>query len=407
MAQALLKVTAINNARLKDGEKPYKLNDGDGLFLFVQRRAKTWLFQYRVGGKRGEVTIGRFPEISLAEAREQAQRFRTMVAHGENPAATKREAKRAALVTQQPETFKAFSLAWLDEKMTTKSETYRNQLRSFLERFVWDVIGAMPLPDVKSLHVRDLLEKLRDIPVTGEKVRLMLQQIFQYANIKLLTETNPAASMRGLFELPRTEHHRHLSEKELGAFWRALARQHNAHPTTIAAARFLVLTMSRKNEVLRAKWPEIDFEEKCWTIPAERMKMRRGHVVYLSTQAVELLLEQHALTGRYEYIFPSAFNPRAPLAEATLNHLFKRLDFGVSEFAPHGTRGTAATLLGEHGHDEKVIDLLLAHKEVNKSKGSYQHQEHALKRREALQFLADTVDRLAASNVAELVTTAA
>lgn len=78
MAQALLKVTAINNARLKDGEQPYKLNDGDGLFLYVQRRAKTWLFQYRFGGKRGEVTIGRFPEISVAEARQQAQPFRIM-----------------------------------------------------------------------------------------------------------------------------------------------------------------------------------------------------------------------------------------------------------------------------------------------------------------------------------------
>lgn len=407
MAQALLKVTAINNARLKDGEQPYKLNDGDGLFLYVQRRAKTWLFQYRIGGKRGEITIGRFPEISLAEACEQSQRFRTMVAHGENPAQSKREAKRAARAAPQSETFKAFSLAWLDEKMSTKSETYRNQLRSFLERFVWDAIGAMPLPDVKSLHVRDMLEALRDIPITGEKVRLMLQQIFQYGNIKLLIETNPAASMRGLFELPQTEHHRHLNERELGAFWRALGRQHNAHPTTIAAARFLMLTMTRKNEVLRAKWSEVDFGAKSWTIPAERMKMRRAHVVYLSTQAIELLQDQHALTGRYEYVFPSAFNPRAPVAEATLNHLFGRLDFGVPEFAPHGTRSTAATLLGEYGYDEKVIDLLLAHKEKNKTKGAYQHQEHAGKRREALQFLADTVDRLAASNVVELDVTAA
>lgn len=344
----------------------------------------------------------RFPEISLAEAREQAQRFRTMVAHGENPAATKREAKRAAKAEPQPETFKAFSLVWLVEKMGAKVPTYRDQLHSFLERFVWPEIGGMPLKEVKSLHMRDLLEKLRDIPTTGEKVRLMLQQIFQYANIKLLTETNPAASMRGLFEVPQVEHHRHLNEKELGAFWRSLARQAYAHPTTIAAARFLMLTMTRKVETIRAKWTEFDFEGEIWTIPAERMKMRRKHVVPLSRQALELLGVQKALTGRSEYVFPCAYSPLTPLADVTLNHLMKRLDFGVPEFSPHGTRGTAATLLGEHGYDEKVIDLLLAHKEPNKTKGSYHHQEHAEKRREALQFLADAIDRLAASNVIEL-----
>lgn len=309
MAQALLKATSISNASLKEGEQPYKVNDGDGLFLYIQRRAKTWLFQYRLNGKRCEVTLGRFPEISLAEAREQAQKFRVMVAHGEDPAATKRKAKRAGSKMPEHNSFNAFSRLWLEERMDKKSETYRTQLLSFLERFVWDEIGDMMLTDVKPRHVLAILERLREIPVTGEKVRLLLQQIFQYANLKLMAEENPAARMRGFFEVPRTQHHRHLNERELGAFWWALARQHNAHPTTIAAAKFLFYTMTRKVEAVRARWIEINFDERCWVIPADRVKGRRSHEVFLSTQALELLRDQHALTGRYEYIFPSAFTP--------------------------------------------------------------------------------------------------
>jgi integrase len=211
--------------------------------------------------------------------------------------------------------------------------------------------------------------------------------------------------LRGVIEVPKAEHHRHLTESELGAFWRAVGKQ-GAHPSTTAATKLLMYSMCRKVEVLRAKWVEIDAEKAQWDIPAERMKSRRPHRVYLSQQAMEVLAVQRALTGRGEYVFPSAFRSNVPMADATLNHLFKRLDFGVPEFSPHGTRGTAATLLREHGFSRDVVELLLAHNERSQTAASYHHHELEADRRRALQYLADEIDRQAvisaAANVVNL-----
>lgn len=391
--------TAINNARRKD--KPYKLTDGGGLYVAVAPTGKkTWRYQFALNGKRSEVTIGGYPEISVAEARERHAEYRVMVEKGLNPAQQKQEEKAArkarASEDEAADTFSAFSEIWLAEKMANKSPTYRKQSKSFLERFVWPEIGAKRLADVKPVDVLRIIEKQRALPVTAEKTRVTIQRIFDYAIQKLIVEVNPALPLRGVIELPPVEHHRHLSEKELGKFWRSLCMQ-RAHFTTVAAAKLLVYSMCRKSEVLRAKWSEFNFDAARWDIPAERMKSRLPHRVFLSTQAVELLRLVHAYSGRSEYVFHSVQSVRLPLADATLNHLFKRLDFGVPEFSPHGTRGTAATLLRERGFGRDVVDLLLAHKERNQVTASYQHHELESQRRDALQFLADEIDRLAKS----------
>lgn len=394
--------TRLNNAKPK--EKAYKLADGGGLFVMIQPGgSKTWAYQYRLDGKRREVTIGRYPEIVVADARDRHAEYRAMVEQGQDPAAHKRTGEaekkaRAALKTDEGQ-FKAFSLKWLDERLGSKSDGYRAQMRSLLDRFVWPEIGGKALEDVKPAHVLAIIEKRRETPNTAENLRVLVQQVYNYAIQKLLVEANPALPLRGVIEVPKAEHHRHLSESELGAFWRVLGRQ-GAHPSTTAATRLLMYSMCRKAEVLRAKWSEIDIDKAQWDIPAERMKSRRPHRVYLSRQALELLGVQRALTGDREYVFPSAFRAIVPMADATLNHLFKRLDFGVSEFSPHGTRGTAATLLREHGFSRDVVELLLAHTERSQTAASYHHHELEVERRRALQYLADEIDRQAAISAA-------
>lgn len=388
--------TGINNARRKD--KPYKLTDGGGLYVAVAPTGKkTWRFQYALNGKRSEVTIGGFPEISVAEARERHAEYRALVEKGVDPAQQKQEEKSArkawAAAGAPAGTFEAFSKVWLAEKMATKSPTYRKQSLSHLERFVWPAIGDKRLAEVKPMHILQIIEKQRPVPVTAERVRVTIQQIFDYAIQKLLVEVNPALPLRGVIERPPVEHYKHLSEKELGQFWRSLNMQ-RAHFITLAAAKLLVYSMCRKSEVLRARWPEFDLDAAQWDIPAERMKSRLPHRVFLSTQAVELLRLVHKFSGQCEYVFHSVQSVRIPLADATLNHLFKRMDFGVPNFSPHGTRGTAATLLREHGYGRDVVELLLAHKERNQVTASYQHHELEPQRRAALQFLADRIDYL-------------
>ncbi len=209
-------------------------------------------------------------------------------------------------------------------------------------------------------------------------------------------DTNPATPLRGAIVVPAKTHHRHLSEKELAAFWKELEKQRTATVIITYAAELLMLTMVRKSELRLAKWEEFDFEEGRWDIPAHRMKMRIPHRVWLSRQAIWLFLYMRKITGHLDYVFPTRFigSQNKPISETSLNHFFKRLDFDVPDFAPHGTRGTAATLLREHGFPKDVVELLLAHTERDQSAAAYSHMELAPERKRALQFLADRIDEL-------------
>lgn len=183
------------------------------------------------------------PEISVADARDRHAEYRAMVERGEDPAAHRREEKteraaRAALDADEGQ-FKAFSLKWIDERLAGKTEGYRKQIRSRLDRFVWPAIGRKALDDVKPAHVLAIVEGLRATPNTAEGVRVIVQQCYDYAIQKLLVESNPARPLRGVITVPKAEHHRHLSESDLGAFWRALGKQ-GAHPSTTAAVYLLV-----------------------------------------------------------------------------------------------------------------------------------------------------------------------
>ena len=157
-----------------------------------------------------------------------------------------------------------------------------------------------------------------------------------------------------------------------------------------------MLTMARKSELLQSKWPEFDLDAGQWDLSSERMKMGKPHRVFLSRQAVAILRQVHELTGHGECVFPSIFRGSVPMGDVTPNHFFKRIDFGVPDFSPHGTRGIAATLLREHGFGRDMVELLLAHSEKNATVAAYGHMELAADRKRALQYLADRVELLAA-----------
>jgi integrase len=321
-----LSPTRINNTKAK--RKLFKLSDGGGLFIEVSPGGvKTWRYQYRFGGARKELTIGKYPEVGVADARDRHFECRAQLERGVDPAETKKrvqeERKQIVQESKKPvDDFEAFSKRWVKERLLTKSDTYRAQIESRLERFVWPEIGGKLLSAVRPADVLEIIEALRPTPQTAEGVRTIIQQVYNYAIQKLLVEVNPALPLRGVIQVPPAQHHRHLHETELGAFWRAVDRQ-GAHFVTIASTKMLVYS------------------------------------------------------------------------DATLNHFFKRLDFGVPDFSPHGTRGTGATLLREHGFGRDVVELLLAHTERNKTAAAYHHHELADERRRALQYLADQIDRLA------------
>ncbi len=390
-----LKPTTIDAA--KPREKPYAITDGGGLYIDVMPGgSKVWRFKYHRDGKREKVTIGPFPAVGIKAARNRHEELREQLHNGESPAKVKqRDAIERRAAEVQSVAFRVVAQRWVDETLFYRSEGYRAQIVRWLDAYVYPVIGDRPLGDVKPAEVLDIIERRKDTATTAERIRVIIQQVYNYAIRKLLVTTNPAQPLRGSITRPPVEHHRHLSEKELGAFWRALEQQ-GAHATTIAASRLLMLTMTRKSELLRSKWPEFDLDSAQWDIPAERMKMGKPHRVFLSHQAVDILRQVHRLTGSGEYVFPSIFRGSVPMGDVTLNHFFKRLDFGVPEFSPHGTRSTAATLLREHGFGRDVVELLLAHSERDATVAAYTHAQYAPERKRAMQHLADHIERLAA-----------
>jgi integrase len=399
-----LRPTVINAAKAK--EKAYVLTDGGGLYIEVlPGGSKVWRYTFRLAGKRPKLTIGPYPQIGIAQARDQHETMRAMVAQGIDPMTQRRETAREVKETEQKSvTFRDFSLVWVHETLRHLSENYRTQNIRFLDVYICPQIGDMRLGDVLPRDVLAIIEKYKATPTTADKCRSLIQQVYNFAIRKLLVDTNPATPVRGAIRVPQSTHHRHLSEPELAKFWRELEMQRAATVITVYAAKLLMLTMTRKSELRLAKWVEFDLDEGRWDVPSTRMKMRIPHRVWLSRQAMEMLLYLQKITGGGEYLFPTRFtggNGR-PISEATLNHFFKRLDFGVPEFSPHGTRSTAATLLREHGFQKDVVELLLAHAERDQSAAAYSHMQLKPERQKAMQFLADKIDELTAPPPAPL-----
>jgi len=391
-----LKPATIDNAKPKD--KAYALTDGGGLIIeILPSGSKTWRYKYHLNGKREKVTIGAYPAIGIRQARDKHEEFRALVEHGESPA----QAKRTLIVErrqaeERATSFRAFAQRWIQETLFYRSEGYRVQITRWLDTYVYPEIGDFDLVDVTPAQILAILEKRLDTPSAADRIRVVIQQIYNFAIRKLLVTTNPATPLRGAVSVPPKTHHPHLSTPQLGAFWRAIDKQGGAHATTLLASKLLYLTMARKMELLKARKTEFDLDAAIWDVPAERMKMKRKHRVYLSNQAVELLRLLFHYTAASELLVPSIFKRDVHMAEVTLNHYFKRLDFGVPEFSPHGLRGTAATILREHGFGRDVVELLLAHAEADKTVAAYSHMELAPERKRAMQFLADHVDRAAA-----------
>ncbi len=389
-------LTPLTIDHAKPREKAYALTDGGGLQLEVMPSgAKSWRYKYHLNGKREKVTIGAYPAYTIKQARDRHEVLRALVERGQSPAKAKRvEAKEAVEAESRRLTFRVFAQRWIDETLFHRSGSYVAQIVRWLDAYIYPAIGDMALEEVMPGDVLAIVRARADTSVTAERLRVIVQQIYNHAIRNLLVTTNPAQPLRGAVVRAPVEHHKHLNEKQLGAFWRQLDQQ-GAHATTIAATKVLMLTMTRKSELLRSKWPEFDLDAALWDIPAERMKMGKPQRVFLSRQAVDILRLVKEWTGRGDYVFPSIFRGSVPMGDVTLNHFFKRIDFGVPDFSPHGTRGTAATLLREHGLGRDVVELLLAHSERNATVAAYSHIELAGERKRALQYLADRIDVLA------------
>lgn len=395
---------------LKPKAKPYPVADGGGLYVEVLLSgSKIWRYAYLVDGKRGKVTIGAYPAVSIKAARDAHELHRTALANGSDPARQKQIDKLEAVATNtKKQTFETFARLWFSEKQAHATARTKKQNLGWMVNDVFPAIGSIPLGEVHASDVLDLLESMRNTPTKANNIRAVIERIYQYAGQKLLVTYNPATPMKGLIDKPPATHYPPLEPTAIHGFVEAV-RTCGAHQGTRLAVEFLMLTAVRKDNVCKARWAHIDMVAKTWTIPGRTvgangfMKMPAPHTVYLSRQAVALLKRAKYLSGASEWVFPSVQKLSASMTEVAINHLFSRLRAVgsiPSDFKPHGLRSTASTILNEHkntiGIDSDVVETILAHKERDSTRGSYNQAKYANPVATALQWYADYIDKLVA-----------
>lgn len=382
---------ALKTAKPAPGNRYRKLADQGGLYLFCTvDGTRSWRYDYRLAGQRKTFCIGIYPEVSLAEAREHHSDARKLVGAGQCPVLIKRR-KRQAAVLGAENTVKALAEAWYAELAPHKSESWRHGVRGRLENYIYPAMRTVPIADVDPADVLSLVKDVAaKYPKTAEYCRQTLSRVFSFAIRNLRAKTNPAREIQGAIVVPQATHHKPIAAKNIPAFIDKIDGYAGRVHTKLAA-KLLMLTMVRKRELIEATWDELDFEEGVWTIPAERMKRRHGHVVPLSKQALAAFKELKPMARGSRYVFPNFGNQRKCMSPTTLNVMFDRLKLSVT---PHGLRATASTQLNESNKFRPdVIERQLSHIERNRIRASYNQAEYLDERREMLQWWADYIDR--------------
>lgn len=390
----------VRNAKPK--QKPYKIYDGDGLFLLVKPSGgKYWRLKYEFVGEK-LLACGVYPEISLGEAREKALQARKTLAKGKDPAAERKEAKLQAK-QQQSDLFEPIAREWLEINRTRiKDGTYRLKLRR-LENHAFPEIGGKPITQLKAA---DMLQMLRVIEGKGildtvHRVKQDCDSIFRFAIATSRTENNPIPNLDGALKTPDVKHRSHLKETELPEFFNELAgydTKYKGKLLTKLALRLIIPTLLRSNELAGGRWEEISFEKKQWVIPPNRMKMKHAHIVPLAKQVLAGLEELQKLTGAGEYMFPNEHNPTTYMSENTMLFALYRMGYR-SRATVHGFRSTGSTVLNEAGFRREVIEMQLAHTERDQVRAAYNHAEYLPERITMMQWWSDRLDSLGLKNV--------
>lgn len=382
--------------------KQRKLFDGGGLYLLVRPNgSKLWQMKYRYLGKEKTLSIGQYPTITLAEAREERTKAKKLLAQNPpiDPMAQKAESKQE--ITRNVEnTFKSVALEWHELNAERWSKGYADKNMRILTMNLFPYIGNRPIAKITP---PDLLDALRKVEARGaleiaSKTKQIAGMVFRYGIQTGKCEWNAADNLTGALRTKKTEHFRTIDFKDLPIFLKALERNEaRLYERTRRATWLSLYTFCRPVEIRKARWEDIDFENALWIIPGKFMKMGRDHLVPLSRQALEILEEQKEEVGilNTPWVFPSQNKPRNPMSDGTVNKAIKRLGFG-KDMVAHGFRALARTAIREKlGYESEVIERQLAHKASGPLGEAYDRTEFIDKRTEMMQDWANYLHAVA------------
>jgi len=339
--------------------------------------------------------LGVYPEVALADARDRRADAKRLLAAGNDPGETKKQAKQLTTL-RSANTFEVIAREWYSQRRHGWTPKYAAMVLDRLERHILPRLSDRP---IANLSAPEVLSVLRIVEAKGalemaQRVMQMCGQIFMYAIATGRAERNPVTDLRGALKTPVVKHRAYLKEMELPTYLKKLAA-YDGYPQTKLALQLLILTFVRTTELRAARWEEIDWDKAEWRIPAERMKMKETHIVPLSRQTVAVLREIQKHSGEFQYVFPNLHNPAKFMSENTMLYALYRMGYH-SHTTAHGFRSTASTILNEHGYRPDVIERQLAHTERNAVRAAYNHAEYLPDRRKMMQWWADYLDKIAA-----------
>lgn len=388
--------TFLRNVKAQDTDKKYF--DGEGLYLLVKSNgSKLWRIKFRYNGKEKSLALGAYPTISLLEARTTLREAKNALAKGIDPAETKQEQSRAEQAKEENQ-FKNIALEWYNKNFNNWSKKHRKTIIQRLDKNIFPFLGSR---DINSITPKELLEVLQKIEERGavetaHRVRGICEQVYKYAMALDITDKNIPFNLRGTLQKTQEKHLASITDpKALGELLRRIDENTSNGIIIKTALKIMPYVFVRANELCRAEWQEIDFNSCLWTIPAERMKMRREHKVPLARQVMQLLQELHFYTGHSKYIFHSPRGASRPITEEGLLAGLRNLGYEKGQMTIHGFRHTASTLLhGTLEFNSDYIEKQLAHEDKKSVRATYNHAEYMEQRTELMQVWADYLDGL-------------
>jgi integrase len=386
--------TACANA--KPQEKPYRKADGQGMYLEVMPNgSKYWRMKYRYAGKEKRLSIGVYPDVSLAQARETRAAAKELLKQHIDPSQKKQQQKQQ-IYKEAGETFQHIAEHWYERQKQSWKPQHAEKTWRRIEMHVFPSIGKIP---VKQLTAQDIIRCIQRIEDSGaadiaKRAFQNIKRILDYAVIEQSLPQNFTHSIRSQDILRRTKvkHNPHLEAHELPDYLRAV-ENYDGELQTKLALKLMMLVFIRHNELLNARWDEFIFDRSEWRIPAERMKMDKPHIVPLSRQAMNILEQLKALNGVFEFVFPQKRNPRKPMSNGAMTNALHRMGY-KGKLTVHGMRGTASTILNENGFNPDAIEIQQSRQDQNKVRASYNHAQYLDERRQMMQWWADYIDNL-------------
>ena len=391
---------------LKPSDKPFKVSDSHGLYLLVKPGgSRHWYLKYRISGKESRIALGAYPAISLSDARQQREGIRKMLALNINPV----QQRAAVRGSRTPEkVFKNVALAW--HKSNRKwSQNTADRLLASLNNHIFPVIGNLPVSELKPRHFIDLLKGIEEkgLLEVASRTRQHLSNIMRHAVHQELIDTNPAANLGGVTTPPVRRHYPALPLERLPELLERIGAYHQGRELTRHAVLLMLHVFIRSSELRFARWSEIDFTNRVWTIPATRepiigvrysgrgAKMRMPHIVPLSEQSIAILKQIKDITGNNELIFPGDHNPYKPMCENTVNKALRVMGYDTKkDICGHGFRAMACSALMESGLWAKdAVERQMSHQERNTVRMAYIHKaEHLEARKTMMQWWSDYLE---------------